>query len=189
MGELRANCYVLTQGQDALIIDPADSADFLLELVSREQLKVLGLLATHGHFDHVCATGELQLSLHVPLYLDKKDVFLLKRIRETAEHFMSVKPIIIGVQGTRFYTTKRQRIGPFSFEALPTPGHTPGSRSFYFKSENALFVGDVLFADGTWGSCDHVYSNKKQLEQSVELVRSFSAAVVYPGHGQILVPE
>ncbi|PJE63656.1 hypothetical protein COU89_02105 [Candidatus Roizmanbacteria bacterium CG10_big_fil_rev_8_21_14_0_10_45_7] len=187
LGELQANCYVLTMGTDALIIDPGDSADFLLELVSREQLKVWGILATHGHYDHILASGEMQMSLDVPLYIGQKDVFLLKNSKKTAEHFMSVKPIILPVQGMEFLEEKNYKLGPFSFKAIPTPGHTPGSFSFYFEKENALFVGDVMFADNTYGSTSHRYSNRQDLERSIQRLSAFNFAIVYPGHGPSMV--
>ncbi|MCR4326134.1 MAG: MBL fold metallo-hydrolase [Candidatus Roizmanbacteria bacterium] len=187
LGELQANCYLLTKGTDALIIDPGDSADFLLELVSREQLRVWGILATHGHYDHVLAAGELQASLDIPLYIGEKDVFLVKKTEKTAEHFMSVKPIILPVQGMQFLEEKGYTLGPFSFQAIPAPGHTPGSFSFYFESENALFVGDVMFADNTYGSTTHRYSNKQDLERSIQKLKAVSFAIVYPGHGTSMV--
>lgn len=187
LGELQANCYVLTQGTDALIIDPGDSADFLLEQVSREKLKVWGILATHGHYDHILATGELQLSLKVPLYIGQRDVFLVNNMKKTAEHFMSVKPIVLPVQGMEFLEEKPYMLGPFSFAALPTPGHTPGSFSFYFEKESVLFVGDVIFADTSYGSTSHRYSNRRDLEQSIEKLKAVNFATVYPGHGPSMV--
>ena len=57
LGQLQANCYFLIDGQNGLIIDPADDAPFILEELQRQQLKLVGMLATHGHFDHVGSSG------------------------------------------------------------------------------------------------------------------------------------
>ncbi len=187
LGELQANCYVLIQGTDALIVDPGDSADFLLEQVSREKLQVWGILATHGHYDHILAAGELQASLNIPLYIGQKDIFLVNKTEKAAQHFMSVKPILLPVQGMEFLHKKTYTLGPFSFRAIPTPGHTPGSFSFYFEKENALFVGDVMFADNTYGSTTHRYSNWRDLERSIQRLKTVSSATAYPGHGPSMV--
>src|SRR3990167_10226457 len=95
LGELQANCYFLVHDKDCIIIDPADSADFILEKIQIENLKVHAVFATHGHFDHVMAAGELQISLDVPFYIADEDLFLLKRVAETAKHFLGHSPPII----------------------------------------------------------------------------------------------
>ena len=80
LGQLQTNCYLLEDKGSCVIIDPADSADFLLEKVQRENLQIVGLVATHGHFDHILAVGEIQLSFDVSLYIDRRDEFLGKRV-------------------------------------------------------------------------------------------------------------
>jgi len=62
VGELQANCYLLVHGIECLLIDPGDSAEFILQEIMQRNLHLLGIFATHGHFDHVMATGELRLS-------------------------------------------------------------------------------------------------------------------------------
>ena len=74
---MQANCYFLIDGEECLIIDPADEASFILEELQRRKLKLVGMLATHGHFDHIMAAGEIQKSLDVALYIDNKDMFLI----------------------------------------------------------------------------------------------------------------
>ena len=78
LGQLQANCYLLVHDKDCILIDPADDASFLLEEISRQNLNLVAMLATHGHFDHVMAVGEIQLSLKVPFYIHGKDLFLIK---------------------------------------------------------------------------------------------------------------
>ncbi|MFA6533362.1 MAG: MBL fold metallo-hydrolase, partial [Patescibacteria group bacterium] len=73
LGQLQANCYFLIEDGNCLIIDPADDASFILEEMLRQQLNLVGMLATHGHFDHLGAVGEIQLSFNVPLYIFKED--------------------------------------------------------------------------------------------------------------------
>lgn len=184
LGQLQANAYLLVDGSQALIIDPADEASFLLEEISRQNLTLSGMLATHGHFDHVMAAGEIQLSLPIPLHLHKDDMFLVKRLSSTAKHFLGYEPIVI--QPTLFapLLTGAMRIGQFDIHVLETPGHTPGGCSFYFEDEQAVFTGDTLFA-GSVGRTDLSYSSAHDLAISLQnLFELPEETVVYSGHGE-----
>jgi len=195
LGELQANCYFLVQDKDCLIIDAGDSADFILEEISRNNLTVTAILATHGHFDHVMAVGELQASLNVPLYISEMDRFLLDRVEQTAKHFLSHIPEMLPITNTTDLVAGTLRIPDFAkattggknFElrTIQAPGHTPGSVCFYIPEENALFTGDALFKDGI-GRYDFSYSNKKELFASIKHIMKTlpGVTVIYPGHGE-----
>ncbi len=184
LGELQANCYFLIQDKDCVIIDPGDSADFILEEVSRNNLKVKAIIATHGHFDHVMAVGELQASFDAPFYISSKDQFLLDRVAETAKHFLGHTPIVIPIKASKDITAGKFQISNFKFQIFHTPGHTPGSVCLYNKDEGVLFTGDTLFKDGI-GRYDFSYSNKKELLTSInQLIEVLpEETLVYPGHG------
>src|SRR3989339_2004515 len=92
LGQLQVNCYLLIKEDYCLVVDPADEAGFILEELRRKKLKLVGILATHGHFDHIGAVGEIQLSYNIPLYIFKEDQFLIDRLNETAEHFLGYNP-------------------------------------------------------------------------------------------------
>lgn len=183
LGQLQANCYFLIKDQDCLIIDPADDASFILEELQRRRLKLIGMLATHGHFDHLMAAGEIQKSIPTPFYINKNDIFLLDRLEETAKYFLSYDPVIIKLTTINQLIGVRYTIGNFSFEIIKSPGHTPGSNSYFFKNEAVIFTGDTLFKNGI-GRYDFSYSNKGKLKKSLEILLKLSVAtVVYPGHG------
>ncbi len=184
LGELQANCYFLIQDKDCVIIDAGDSADFILEEVSRQNLNVKAIIATHGHFDHVMAVGELQASLDVPFYISSKDQFLLDRVAETAKHFLGHVPIVIPIKSSEDLVAGEIQISNFTFQILATPGHTPGSVCIYSKEDSTLFTGDTLFKDGI-GRYDFSYSNKKQLFESINnlFVTLPDETLIYPGHG------
>ena len=185
LGQLQANCYFLIEGQDCLIIDPADDASFIIEELQRQQLNLVGMLATHGHFDHVMAVGEIQQSLKIPLHIHEKDNFLIKRLEQTAKHFLGYKPIILPIKRIENLNIKNSlKIENFKLKIIYTPGHTPGSCCFYFKEENALFTGDTLFKEGI-GRTDLSYSSKEDLKKSLEkLFKLPKGTVIYPGHGE-----
>ncbi|QQG44637.1 MAG: MBL fold metallo-hydrolase [Candidatus Roizmanbacteria bacterium] len=184
LGELQANCYFLIKNKECLIIDPADSADFILEELQKKNLKLLGLLATHGHFDHVLAAGEIQLSFKVPLYIFKEDLFLVKRLKETAKYFLGHEPYTVQPSIIHELAEGEMEICPFKFEVIKTPGHTPGGCCFYFKEENAVFTGDTLFK-GAVGRTDLSYSSREDLKKSINRLSALPQdTIVYPGHGE-----
>ncbi|MCX6732845.1 MAG: MBL fold metallo-hydrolase [Candidatus Roizmanbacteria bacterium] len=184
LGELQANCYLLEHEGEALIIDPADDSSFLLEEVLRRNLKLVALLGTHGHFDHVMAVGEIQMSFNVPFYIHKKDQFLIDRLENTAEHFLGHKQIIIPPKLIEHIQSGEFQISNFKFNILHTPGHTPGGLSFYFPEEKEVFTGDTLFA-GAIGRTDLSYSNKKDLWSSLKLLLALpEETTINAGHGE-----
>src|SRR3989338_4881403 len=184
LGQLQANCYFLIEDNQCLIIDPADEADFILEKIQRENLELIGLIATHGHFDHVMAAGEIQLSFPVPLYLHPDDAFLIKRLTSTAKHFLGYEPAV--VEPNKIMPIKKGpwKIRPFNIETILTPGHTPGSCCFYIKGENTVFTGDTLFRAGI-GRYDFAYSDKDKLFASIaKLYQLPEETIIYSGHGE-----
>lgn len=184
LGQLQANCYLLIQEKECILIDPADDANFLLEEISRQNLNLVAMLATHGHFDHVMAVGEIQLSLPVPFYIHNKDLFLIKRLKETAKHFLGYKPYIVSPSIIKFVPNGNLKIKNFKLKIIPSPGHTPGGCCFYFRDEQALFTGDTLFKEAV-GRTDLSYSSKEDLEGSLKKLFALpEATIVYPGHGE-----
>jgi len=190
LGELQANCYFLIEDQNCLIIDPADDASFILEELQRQQLNLVGMLATHGHFDHVMAVGEIQQSLKVPLHVHKEDNFLINRLEQTAEHFLGYKPIILPIKIIENLVIENPlKIKNFKLKIIYTPGHTPGSCCFYLPEENTVFTGDTLFKEGI-GRTDFSYGSKEDLKESLKNIFSLPReTIIYPGHGEDSIIE
>lgn len=185
LGQMQANCYFVIQDKQCILIDPADSADFILEEISRRNLELVGLVATHGHFDHVMAVGEIQLSFpDIPFYINSEDMFLIKRLEETAKYFLGFEPHVIKPKKFAELKEGTMHIGNIQFEVLSTPGHTPGSVSLYFRKEAIIFSGDTLFNGGV-GRYDFSYSDKNELKRSVQRLLDLPEFTkIYPGHGE-----
>jgi hydroxyacylglutathione hydrolase len=179
LGALQTNCYLLVKNDHCLIIDPGDSAEFILEQILRKNVKPLAILATHGHYDHLLAVGEIQLSFPIPFYLHEKDKFLLSRARSLAP-----------AKNIKSLTSGEMSIGEFRFSVLHTPGHTPGCCTFYFPNDHIAFTGDTVFKESI-GEYTHSYSDKAQLKKSViEILALPEEIILYPGHGdEVLVQE
>ena len=185
LGQLQANCYIVIHDTNCIIIDPADEASFILEEIQRRNLTLVGMIATHGHFDHVMAAGEIQLSYpSLPLYIHQKDIFLIDRLGETAKHFLGHDPVVLKPQKMQNLKSGKLAIDDFTFTVLETPGHTPGSCCLYFQKEKVVFTGDTVFKDNI-GRYDFSYSDKSELQKSVaKIFKLPDETTIYSGHGE-----
>lgn len=148
-GYLKENCYVIAINDECLIVDPGDDFDKIKELVGNR--KVLAVLITHYHFDHV---GALQ------------DVIDLYKV-----------PVI------DYESDNHQKIGPFEFEIISTPGHKEDCVTYYFKDDEVMFVGDFIFKDSI-GRCDLDGGDFSKMQKSLEMIKNYDASItLYPGHG------
>jgi hydroxyacylglutathione hydrolase len=189
LGSLQANCYFLIEDNDLILIDPGDEASFILEEIQRQRLNLKAILATHGHFDHIGAVGEIKKSFDVPFYINEKDLFLVERLNETAKYFLGYNPYFLPPKNIKELNNKTLHVSRFTFDVIYTPGHTPGSVCFYFQKEKVVFTGDTLFKDGV-GRTDFSYSSFEDLKKSLKKIFSFSSKIViYPGHGETTAIE
>lgn len=188
VGQLAANCYLVFDclSRGAIIIDPGDDGQHIIETIAKHNLTPTIIVATHGHFDHIMAACELQLSYNLPFFIHKKDEFLVKRMRETAEHFLHMPiedppPAISGY----FSQGGELAVGSYQLLVMETPGHTPGSISFYSRTSGFIITGDVVFAGGLVGRTDHEYSSPLQLAESIQKITDLTGDTrIYSGHGE-----
>jgi hydroxyacylglutathione hydrolase len=183
LGELATNCYIAwcPRTLQAVIIDPADSGDFISERILALQVQPIAILLTHGHFDHVLGLLEVKLNFEVPIYLHPADNTLLANVRASTQHWLHRDPGPIPIADATLKANQRLKIGNESLEVMLTPGHTPGSVCFYNKE--LIFTGDTLFADGV-GRTDFAYSNPSELKKSLQKIVALPAHLpIYPGHG------
>jgi glyoxylase-like metal-dependent hydrolase (beta-lactamase superfamily II) len=131
-----------------------------------EGLVVKAILVTHGHRDHHEHVGELKGLLRAPVAVGIDDAAML-----------SVEADVLIVDQQTF------AFGPHSLQAIHTPGHTPGSTCFLYRSH--LFSGDTLFPGGP-GNTQH---DPVRFERIISSIRERlfvlpDATNVYPGHGR-----
>jgi hydroxyacylglutathione hydrolase len=187
VGQMAANCHILsdTRTSEAIIIDPGDDAEYILQAVTQASLTPVSIVATHGHFDHIMAASELQIIFNIPFKMHRDDVFLLKRMTESAKHFLGftpdlpapMEPVPIQGEGELWVGEKVLRI-------LEVPGHTPGSIALYDPEDNLVVVGDLMFAGGGIGRTDFAYGDPDKLRNSVMKILAMPReTVLYTGHG------
>lgn len=185
VGSLQTNCYLYyLKNKNCIIIDPGDDAEYIIDSIQKYELKPVAIVATHGHFDHLLSVSQLKETFNIPFLISKKDVFLVSSMRDRAKHWLSRKIFEINpsVDG---YLLDKLEIEGFKISVLSTPGHTPGSVCLYDKDQNILFTGDLIFSDGNIGRYDFSYSNKLDLENSIQLILQLqNETKVCPGHGE-----
>lgn len=185
LGDFATNCYVIHDGREAILLDPACPSEELKRWVEEQGLSVSYIVNTHGHIDHIGgntffkeAFPSAVLAIHDGdlVYLARPDLNLSV---EVSRPFISPLPdLVFQGEETRF------SLGSREVEVLVTPGHTPGSICLFFPEEMWLFSGDTLFL-GSVGRTDLPGGSFRDLVTSLERIfRRFSDAVsVFPGHG------
>ncbi len=194
VGAYQVNCHLLIcrETREAVLIDPGDEAQRILEMISEEPegLTLKKILLTHAHLDHIGAVNEIRNKLKVPVFLHPEDVPLAMGARDQAAVLglapHGFEPVGETVDLKAQSTTS---FGKVELAVLHTPGHSPGSVSFYFSGkplENAgvVFSGDALFA-GSVGRTDLWRGDMAVLIQGIKkrLLTLPGTTVVYPGHG------
>lgn len=188
LGQLETNCYLVwcKKTQECVIIDPADSGDFITQTILDLQLQPLCIIFTHAHFDHVLGSLELRLNFDIPIFMHKNDTQLLKNAKKNAEYWL--KRTVDPVPATTNPISEGAilEVGTSKLRVIQTPGHTPGSVSLFAdEPQPLLFTGDTLFKAGV-GRTDFEYSSPKDLRSSIQ--KLFSSlpleTICYPGHGE-----
>ncbi len=174
------NVYIVKNNNFALIIDPGDHPEKITARIEKENCKVQGILATHGHADHILAASRLCEIYSCPFIMSRIDSKWLAELKNMCEHFQ------IPYYGTPAIdidiTLKNMlELGDFSFDILHTPGHTKGSVCFLF--DHILFTGDTLFHHSI-GRTDLPGGDMQELQGSIKdkLLSLPDDTRIYPGH-------
>ena len=166
LGALQTNCYVLYHDEQALVIDPGDEGNKLINWLEKNTLQPVAILLTHTHFDHIGAVDELREKYKIPLYVHKEEQdWLQNPVLNGSGLFFPDKPLRVKEPDCIIEEEGELTIGPFRLIILETPGHSPGSISFYEKERGVIFAGDTLFF-GSIGRTDLPGGDHEQWLQS-----------------------
>ena len=182
VGPLQVNCYIVyDEGtKEAMVIDPGDEPDMIMDLIDELGLKVKLILLTHGHFDHVGAVDDIKELTGAPILIHRKD----KDIYSQANGHAYMWGFRIGnpPEPDKFIDEGDEvKIGGLQFSVLHTPGHTQGGICLY--GMDTLFSGDTLFKDSI-GRTDLPGGDMGSMGESFRrLMELPSDTVVYSGHG------
>ncbi len=188
--DFQENTYVLyDETGECVIVDPGayrpnEKAE-LLSFVENEKLKPKLLLNTHGHIDHILADDFVRNAYHIPLLIHRLEQQVLDRSMEVGSMY-GVFLEAVPVPDRWIEAGEVLRFGNSELEVLFTPGHSPGSVSFYNKKEGVLISGDVLFRMSI-GRFDFPGGNYETLMHSITqtLLPLPGNTRVYSGHGPV----
>jgi glyoxylase-like metal-dependent hydrolase (beta-lactamase superfamily II) len=187
VGPLQCNCSVVGDEvtHEAMVIDPGDDIERILEILSEHKLRLKQIVVTHAHIDHIGGAMRLKRLTGAPLLLNQNDAALLAMLKTQAAWLGMPEPE--GVQiDQELKDGDTLKTGNVSATVLHTPGHTQGSVCLYFEAQEKLIAGDTLFA-GSIGRTDLPGgSYEKILESLHERVMALPDEVeVTPGHGPL----
>lgn len=209
VGLLQCNCHVVGDPvtHEAIVIDPGDEVERILEVIARHKLKVVAILNTHAHIDHVGGLKKMHDATGAPVLMNEDDLVLYGTMEAQARWIRMPMPAIAQVdEFLREGTTVKW--GNYELRVIHTPGHTEGSVCLFLPKEatrilapheasrtdtrsraalespNVLFAGDTLFA-GSIGRTDLWGGSPEDILRSIQtkLMTLPDDTIVYPGHG------
>lgn len=149
-GALDENCYILIKNNECLIVDPGSDFPKIKEQIGDN--KVLGVLITHSHFDHIGALRN---------FLTKRSVKIFKKSN---------------------LEEKEYTIGDFKFKCIHTPGHSKDSVTFYFEAERIMFIGDFIFKGSIGRTDLPGGDTKDMKNSIEKILKYADDIKLYPGH-------
>lgn len=183
VGPLQCNCSIIGDpvSGKALLVDPGGDAELIMAELNSLNLKVVAIIHTHAHLDHILAAGEIKKATGAPIYLHEDDTFLWDIVEDQCRRF-GLPPVTL--PDPDHYLVDELDLGCCGGVALHTPGHTPGSTSFWFEEGKTLIAGDTLF-QGSIGRTDFPGGDFAQIVKSIKerLYTLDDDAVVITGHG------
>ncbi len=184
VGPLQVNCYLLTCDATGkgVVIDPGDEGSRILDAVSASGCELVGVINTHGHFDHIGANAYILEQTGTELMMHADDVPLLVQAASHANIYgLSVVPS--SPEPNRLLAEGDEvAVGELRLKVIHLPGHSPGGICLHVGHD--LFVGDGLFA-GSVGRTDLPGGNHEQLIAGIrkKLLVLPDDTAVHPGHG------
>ena len=184
VGPVAENSFLFRlDGSDrALLVDPGDEADTLLNAIEALGVTLDGILLTHTHFDHIGAVAPVARATGAEVWVPEIEKMVLADINSfvpwpgfgpfedwDAEHTLS--------------GGEKLELAGMEIDVIFTPGHSPGHVTFSIPAEQAIFSGDVLFQQSV-GRTDLPGGDWATLEPPTEglLTEHPADTVVYPGH-------
>jgi hydroxyacylglutathione hydrolase len=185
VGPFAENTYVLINDNEALLIDPGFSNRSEMTAMDDvlEDSRLIGVLLTHAHVDHVLGLNQVLQKYEVPVYLNHSDLYLWNNFESQSAMF-GIRTSGFSFLPENLKEQKEFELGSFSCDVLYTPGHSPDHVSLYFSGEGFVIAGDALFRESI-GRTDLYKGDFDLLSRSIreKLYSLPDDTVVYPGHG------
>ncbi len=187
VGPLQCNCSVIgdEKTHEAMVIDPGDQIEEILEILRQEKLTLKQIVITHAHIDHVGGAMKLKAATGAPILMNQNDYALLKMLDMQAV-WIGMRPAGDVKVDEAIGQGRVLKIGEISSSVIHTPGHTEGSICLYFPEEKKLIAGDTLFA-GSIGRTDLPGGSMDKIMRSLhtQVLALPDETEVVPGHGPV----
>lgn len=206
VGMLQCNCSILGDPatRDAIVVDPGDEVDRILEILRRHKLNVRAIVSTHTHIDHVGGLAALHTATGAPVLIHEADLDLYRRLDLQAQWLGVPTPAMTSIEDF-VKEGDTVRWGGYAARVLHTPGHTRGSISLVIDGHTSatphdetahshakttdpsrVLAGDTLFQSSI-GRTDLWGGSFPEIMKSIreKLLVLPDEVIVYPGHGEI----
>lgn len=168
VGSMQNFAYLIgdPETRQVAVVDPAWDIDLICRQAENNNLKIVSILLTHGHYDHVDGVDDLLQRYDVPVYISQQELEIYtpncKNLKKVKNH-------------------EKIKIGNINIECILTPGHTPGCQCFYVPGH--LITGDTLFIHGC-GRCDLPGGDATKMYHSLYNIigKLPDETIIYPGH-------
>ena len=182
-GSWGSNCYLLTSGANAAVVDPSADVNAITAALREEGASLRYILLTHGHFDHIVSLDTLRNATGAPAMIHESeldfpgdshknafaDLFFMDRAYRDPDKGLQDQEILM--------------LGEERIQVIHTPGHTCGSVC-YLCNDQFLITGDTLFANG-YGRFDLYSGDPQDLMRSLRTLSALPSYLpIYPGHGE-----
>ena len=177
-----ANSYLIYNEKYCILVDPANNIKTLKQFIGDKTL--VGILLTHGHYDHFIKLQDCLKEFNCKVYLHKNAYKkILDNKLSCAELFGVYKEFVVDLERVTFIDEGSTfSLGDIVIKALYHPGHTNCSLSY--KIDNMLFCGDVLFPKSI-GRSDLPTGNEVVLKNTLSRIKKMEHSLtVYPGHDE-----
>lgn len=178
-------CYLVSKGDNAILVDPGANAKEILAEIDRNNLNLQAICNTHGHFDHIGAVTEICGQTGAPFFISSREVPIMKSANMFRLIFRTSDKVDVPQSFLDLETIEGPlNFGPITINLLSTPGHTPGG--YCFEIEGNLFTGDTLLPNSS-ALASLPGGNIDELRRSLDLLRSCNPDwTVHPGHGKAM---
>jgi hydroxyacylglutathione hydrolase len=216
VGMLQCNCSILGDPVtgEAIVVDPGDEIERVMEILQAHKLKVRAIVSTHTHIDHVGGLAGLHRATGAPVMIHEADLPMYHNLEVQARFLGTPTPESMKIKDF-VKEGDALRWGDYSARVMHTPGHSPGSISLYVEKGASgspvradqhehshpaadasahrlgedparLIAGDTLF-QGSIGRTDLWGGSLKEILTSIheKLMRLPDETVVIPGHGDL----
>ena len=177
-GSFDQNTYVLSNENFAILVDAGANLEDILKFTKNK--KVLAVLITHLHFDHIWNLKSILDYFDCDVYIVSGfDDYFNNPLKNVSKVFGLNLSFEISKSKIKYYS-KEMNLGDFKIQIFSTPGHSKDS--VCIKIAENLFTGDTVF-DGNVGRTDLFGASTDELNESLKTIELIDFKYAFPGHG------